>query len=229
MNTISFFNSRIRLRPLPVFIAFLLVVTGLLGCKEGTVGPERLGTIEGRVLTFDTRTPIGGVSITTSPPTGALVTNNNGEFVINNVEAGNYTIAAQAPDFDANTVTIQVRDDQTTQATIFLEETEEDTSSASLDVSIANWSTYMEGDSSFVRVQYRAMNTGSDDISLYEVYFRIATEDQEFFQEVRGEALAADQTDVGEFDRYTLDQSAEEVAIEDFWIGDQEPQNLTAK
>ena len=232
MNSHSiFYRSTSSFSPLPFLLVLFVLSAGLLGCKEGTVGPERLGTIEGRVLTFDNREPIDGVSITTSPPTSALVTDDAGQFLISSVEAGNYTITARAPSFDPNTVSVLVRDNETTQATIFLEETpEEDTASASLDVSIANWSTYMEGDSSFVRVQYRAMNTGSDDISLYEVYFRISTGAQEFYQEVRGEALAADQTDVGEFNRYTLNDDAQEVTIEDYWIGDQSPSdNLLAR
>ncbi len=203
---------------LPHAAVLLLLLAGLVGCKEATVGPERVGSIAGRVLAFETRAPIEGVSITTSPPTSALVTGEDGRFVLEGIEAGNYTITAQAPDYEANTVTVSVRAGQITPATIFLEEAEEDTSAAALGAEIVNWSTHTEGDSAFVRVQYRASNTGTEDIATYEIYFRILAGDAKIEHEETGEDLEIDETDVALFETYTLNEAARKVTVYDYEI-----------
>ena len=50
---------------------FLIIFTS---CKEDTITPEMFGSISGVVLDADDSSPIAGASVTTSPPTNALVT-----------------------------------------------------------------------------------------------------------------------------------------------------------
>ncbi len=204
-------------------VALLLILALLAGCKDAAVGPERLGSIEGHVLDYDSSTALGGVSITTSPPTSALVTDAEGRFVLEDVEAGSYTINARHPDYQSNTVTVSVQDGRTTQATIFLEDdaADEDTTQTALAVDVVNWSTYTVGtDSAFVRVEWRVRNTGTADIAAYEVDFRIQTEAAQFIQQERGDSLRTNQTNVALFEKYTLDQEAQSVEVDDVWVAD---------
>ena len=55
-------------------VALLCVSVGLAGCKDATLEPELVGGLQGTILDYETSEPLAGVSVTTSPPTEALVT-----------------------------------------------------------------------------------------------------------------------------------------------------------
>lgn len=192
-----------------------------LGCKDDTLGPDRLGTIEGIVLEATERVPLAGVSITTSPPTSAVVTGADGAFALE-AEQGNYTINARRPGYGTNVVTVSVAEGETTDAALLLE-AGADTLQAQFAAEIATWSTRLSNDSAFVLVEYRAQNPGPLAIGAYEVYFRIETENRTFFWEAPGQHLAPGQADVGRFERYTLSEPALEVAVDSFWTGQAPP------
>ena len=106
-------------------LSLIVLLVGLAGCKEGTLGPDLLGGIEGVVLDYETSSPLAGASITTSPPTDAIVTNAEGRFVLDELSVGNYTIQAKKPGYGTNSVTVSVRENRMTQATVFLEVADE--------------------------------------------------------------------------------------------------------
>ena len=66
-------------------------------------------------------------------------------------------------------------------------------------------------DSVFVDVEDR-------DVSAYEVYVRIETSGDPFFQEVRGEGLPATQADIATFSKFIRTEQAERVVIEEVWF-----------
>jgi len=78
------------------------------------------GNISGLVLDADDSSPIAGASVTTSPPTNALVTDDSGKFEYSNITVGNYTITISKNDYVKNTVSVQVKDGETTSPTILL-------------------------------------------------------------------------------------------------------------
>jgi len=73
-------------------------------------------------------------------------------------------------------------------------------------------------DSVFVDVEYRVRNAGTTDVSAYEVYVRIETSGDPFFQEVRGEGLPATQADIATFSKFIRTEQAERVVIEKVWF-----------
>lgn len=210
--------------------AFLLVLVPLLavvGCENDLLEPDLTGAITGQVLDFDTRAPLGGVSITTNPPTGALVTDNEGRFQLDGLPIGNYSVAGRLAGYDPNSVTVSVRDDETTSAVLFLEEeAEEDTTEteADFEASVLGYANRFEGDSTRVVVEYRARNTGEVAIPLYEIYFQILTTGQTYFAEVNGTDLGVNQADIGEFEKFVGRDTVTAVQISDvFFEGEDAP------
>lgn len=195
----------------------------MAGCKDGLVEPERFGAITGQVLDFSNRTtPIAGASVTTSPATDAIVTDDEGRFRIAEALVGNYTITAVRDGFDPNTVTIAVREGADAQAVVFLSEEEDDDGSTSVDFAaeVLNFTPEVftavsGGDSTFVSIEYRAFNRNETAIGRYEIYFRIDTDRGPFYQEVIGTDLGANQQDFGTVRKYLLGATPSAVVIED--------------
>ena len=200
------------------FIGLAIAFSVLAGCKEGTISPVLTGGIDGLVLDFATNAPLSGVSITTSPPTDALVTDAEGRFSMPEMEAGNYTVSARRPGYQNTSVTVRVRENRTTEATIFLEEADDDTTATLMAAEITNWWNRTAGDSLFVNVEYRVSNEGTQDINAYELYFRILAGQREFFHEETGEDLRVNQSDIRQFEKYISETPADSVVVDDFWV-----------
>jgi TolB protein len=219
-----------HLRSLSYLLATVLaVVLVLTGCDDEVLGPDRRGTIDGQVRVFDDSAPVPGASVTTSPATGAFVTDAEGRFTIADVESGPYNISVRKSGFKANTLGVAVRDDETTPATLFLERDEDATRRDSVAAEITNWvnravnADSTGGDSVFVDVEYRVRNAGTTDVSAYEVYVRIETTGDPFFQEVGGEVLSPTQVDVGSFAKFIRTETAQAVVIDDVWFEAADP------
>lgn len=198
----------------------LLALLLFPACKEGTLGPDLLGGIEGVVLDYETSSPLAGASITTSPPTDAIVSDAQGRFSMNDLAVGNYTIQAKKPGYSSNSVTVSVRENRTTQATVFLEladEDDEEEPTPDMSVEITNWWNSSSNDSAFVNVEYRAQNAGNADIKSYEVYFRIEAGEQSFYHEENGTGLRVGQANLLRFQKYLPTSAADAVVVEDFW------------
>ena len=203
-----------------IVLLSMMVLLMATGCEDSSLGPAQRGSIEGRVQDFETDAALSGVNITTSPPTSALVTGGEGRFSLNNVEVGNYTISARKSGYDPNQVTVAVRADEITQATIFLEPGNSTSATDdTIGVTVTNWTNRpLQPDSVFVDVEYRVQNVGDADIDAYEIYFRIQTSGDDFYYEAQGDSLATGQADVASFSKYVRDQSATEVTVDDYWL-----------
>lgn len=172
-------------------------------------------------MDYDTHEALEGASVTTSPPTGAFVTDASGTFQLEEIEAGNYTITANKPGYQKNAVTVSVSDNRTTQAALFLEVEEEDSTRAAMLPEVIEWSNATRNDSVFVQVEYRVRNTGDVPLQAYEVYFSLETPSNTLYHEIAGGALAAGQADIGDFEKYLPQgEDAQEVAVDDFWFDD---------
>lgn len=203
----------------PTLVGLLALVVLVSGCKEGTLEADLSGSIDGVVLDYETSEPLAGASITTSPPTGAFVTDAQGRFTLDDIETGNYTINAKKPGYRTNAVTVSVRENRRTDATIFLEvEDEDEAPSKALDIDITNWWNRTSGDSAFVNVEYRVRNVGTSDVNAYEVYFRIQTAGEDFFHEETGSELRVNQANVRQFEKYIRSTPADSVLVDDIWM-----------
>ncbi len=108
----------VRLKNIPLItLSFMLILSS---CKEDTIPIELFGNISGIVLDADDNTPIIGASVTTSPPTNAIVTDNSGKFEYLNIAVGSYTITISKNNYVKNAVSVQVNDGETTSPIILL-------------------------------------------------------------------------------------------------------------
>ena len=189
----------------------------LAGCKDGLVEPERFGTIQGQVVSFDTGDPVPRAGVTTSPASDAITAGDDGTFEIDDVLVGTYTITATRSGFQPATATVSVRNGRTAQATLFLRDEDDDTGTGTRFAAevLGFTNEPFKSDSSFVTVEYRAINNGTTDVARYEVYFRIDTDRGPFYQEVQGTDLGAGERDLGTFRKRLLGATAQAVVIED--------------
>lgn len=204
-------------------IALLILVPllAVVGCENDLLEPELNGAITGQVLDFESLAPLGGVSITTNPPTGALVTDADGRFRLDGLLVGNYSVAGRLAGYDPNSVTVSVRDGETTEAVLFLEETVADDTTetdADFEAAVLGFTNRFEGDTTRVIVEYRARNTGAVAIPLYEIYFQILTTGRTYFAEVSGTELGAAQTDIGDFEKIVGRDTVTAVQISDVFF-----------
>ena len=200
----------------PVSALVVLAVLALAGCKDGLLVPEQSGAVQGVVVDFDTGDPVPRAGITTSPATDAITAGADGSFFIEDIPVGTYTVTATRSGYDPSTVTVSVRPSRTAQATVFLRVDEDGNGGTEFRAEVLGFTNEaFTSDSSFVTVEYRTFNTGDRSIGEYEVYFRVDTDRGPFYQEVRGEALAAGQRDIGTFRKRLLGARADSVVIED--------------
>lgn len=219
---------------LAVPVALVLALAFLMGCEDSTLGPDLAGDLTGQVLDFETNAPISGASVTTSPPSGALVTDGEGRFRINNLREANYTITVTRNGYQSNTVTIAVRDGQETQAVVFLQPREEDETTtppaADLAVQLLNWTTRsVNADSVFAVVEYRVTNIGGVTVPQHEVYFRVDTDQGAFYQTAEGGQLAVGQIKLGQFQKFVGSATPSAVAVEGFWFPGQQQDDERAE
>ena len=78
------------------------------------------GSVAGTLLDAVNNTPVVGASITTVPPTVALITDAAGRFVIDSLPVGDYTIRAKKGGYQTDSVSVAVRESKATPATLLL-------------------------------------------------------------------------------------------------------------
>lgn len=76
-------------------VLILLFVVCIAACSEDTIDTFGTGTITGKVVLSGENAPIENVKISTSPSTSTVFTDENGEFVLNDVEEGEYSVQAE--------------------------------------------------------------------------------------------------------------------------------------
>lgn len=101
---------------------FIFLLISFSSCNEDTVEPEGGGSIRGVVIDAETEAPIAGVSISTKPATAAVITDQEGNFSITDVDAGEYNVVAQKIGYKVKGVTVAVKSFKSSQVTIVLEE-----------------------------------------------------------------------------------------------------------
>lgn len=106
-----------------IFLAFMLnLMLILISCDNSTSSEEEEGfKIIGKVLDKDGKA-ISSVDVLTNPPFEVKTTNSVGVFEFNNIAAGNYILTVKKSGYRTRSVTVIVYNNQTTEATITLEE-----------------------------------------------------------------------------------------------------------
>ncbi len=74
----------------------LIVLAGfMLSCSEDTIESFGTGTITGMVVMEGTNEPIENVKISSNPSSSTVFTDENGEFILNDVAEGEYSVQAK--------------------------------------------------------------------------------------------------------------------------------------
>ena len=190
----------------------------LAACKDATLGPETLGTVQGSVRDFETGQPVASAGVSTTPPSNAIVTGSDGSFTLEALVTGNYTITASRQGYAPNSVTIAVRDGQTSQAVIQLKQEEESSTENGLVAEVTSFRNRTTADTTAVDIEYRVRNDRSTEVPSYEVYFRIVGERQTYFAELKGARLGNGQADVGTLRKSLGGDRAQSVTVDNVWV-----------
>lgn len=111
-------------------LLLLSIFITIVSCEKVTIEDETFGSIQGTVIDSETDLPINNANITTTPPTNSILTEEDGTFRLDEIPVGSYSIQARKNEFQNNSVSVAVRENQIAVANIVLapEEEEPDTS-----------------------------------------------------------------------------------------------------
>jgi TolB protein len=109
----------------------------LHSCQEDTITPAVFGTLSGQVLAEGTNTPIAGAIVSTTPPTSQAITDSQGNFVLEDVETGTYTVRAEQSGFVSSVETVTVKENKESAVIITMTEKLENNSSPTSPQNIA--------------------------------------------------------------------------------------------
>ncbi len=102
-------------------LSFLMLVALLLvSCAEEKLTMEGTGTIQGKVLDELDLSPIVNAEVTTNPPSQSVLTDSTGQFVLEDVQVGEYNVIAKQKDFFSATTNIKVNLNTTSHVIINL-------------------------------------------------------------------------------------------------------------
>lgn len=102
-------------------LSFLVALTG---CKEDPlIEPTNYQSIRGRVINIANQQPISGALVTLSPSGRAVSTSTAGEFRIDSVVSGTYTLQAITTNFTSQTISVPVSSESTPFVTLLLSDT----------------------------------------------------------------------------------------------------------
>lgn len=97
-------------------IGLIFILTLLIGCSEDKIIITGKGTITGKVVSKGDNLPLENTRISTNPSTSIVFTNASGEYVINNVDVGTYSIEARKDGFLSKIESITVTENNDTNA-----------------------------------------------------------------------------------------------------------------
>src|SRR5690625_1291741 len=212
--------SSFRLLAFALFAGLLIVSAS--ACEDAMVDMDTFSSIRGVVLDDTTGAAVAGASVTTTPATEAILTNNSGEFRIDDIPTGDYAIIVRKYGYERRTVNVAVRENRTTQATITLSPpVKQEELRAESSVSITHWRNTLSTDSTVVtvNVEYIIANNGSTPIPSYSILFKIESPRGVFSHQEEGTNLEVGQTRLGKFSVDIPEEEATRVVAEPPWTG----------
>ena len=104
-----------------LFISFFIGCSLLfLGCREGKIEPLLTGIITGQVIFADDLSPLSEVTIRTNPASSSVLTDSDGNFTLNDIPIGAYTIQAEKEGYLTKFESVNVNDNASTEVAIKL-------------------------------------------------------------------------------------------------------------
>lgn len=101
-----------------------LVLAAMLSqaCTEDTIQPDVFGTLTGQVLIEGTSTPVADAIVSTNPPTSQVITDAQGRFTFDEIEAGTYTIRAEKTGLTATSETVSILENRESAVIVTMSE-----------------------------------------------------------------------------------------------------------
>lgn len=146
---------------------FLLLLNA---CKEEYVEPQRFGTLKGNVLHSEAFTPIEKAAVKITPTYATVLTDESGNFLLDNLPVGGYTIEVKKTGFKTELLTIQVSDGQTTEVDILMN-LDLSPNSAPQTPSIVAPVNYAANQPTMLTLRWQAVDVDVDDKLSFNVYF----------------------------------------------------------
>jgi PKD repeat protein len=102
------------------YILTLIIFTLVLsGCEnDNPNGPASSGNISGKVIEQGVGNPVANASISTEPSTITVTSDSSGNYIIYDIEAGNYILTATKNGYAPSNLNVNVKADQTITADI---------------------------------------------------------------------------------------------------------------
>jgi TolB protein len=107
-----------------VISLFILLSLMQLSCSEDRIDPEITGYIKGFIKDSDTEEPVANVEVSTNPATQVLLTDENGEFVLKDIEIGEYKVLITKDQYENKMLNAKVKEDDTTFVYVMLKKKE---------------------------------------------------------------------------------------------------------
>ncbi|WP_299889235.1 carboxypeptidase regulatory-like domain-containing protein [uncultured Lacinutrix sp.] len=76
-------------------VLFFATILFFTACSENQIDGVKVGSINGKVVSEGTNTPLENVKISTNPSSSTTFTDDEGNFVLNNVEVQTYSVQAE--------------------------------------------------------------------------------------------------------------------------------------
>ncbi|CAG2531373.1 Carboxypeptidase regulatory-like domain-containing protein [Maribacter dokdonensis] len=73
-----------------------------LSCEEDTLGDQTFGSLDGKVVTNGVNAPLENVKITTNPASTTVFTDSEGNFKIEDILVGDYSVQAEKDNFETS-------------------------------------------------------------------------------------------------------------------------------
>jgi hypothetical protein len=106
------------MKKIVVFLTVIFLV--ISACSDSNNPADNFGKIEIHVMNVKDNSPISNALISTDPASESITTDSNGECLLDNLTPGNYNVIAAKFGFITNSITVNVLENKTVQANIFL-------------------------------------------------------------------------------------------------------------
>lgn len=117
--------KKLAIRKLLIFLPVSLFLTFLMfACSEDRIDPEITGSIKGVIMDSETQEPVANVGISTNPATEVLLTDDNGEFILSDIETGSYKIIMDKDDYESQMKDVLVKENDTSFISVMLKKKE---------------------------------------------------------------------------------------------------------
>ncbi|MEM9820976.1 MAG: carboxypeptidase regulatory-like domain-containing protein [Bacteroidota bacterium] len=100
---------------------FGLLLLTFFACQEETIEPNLFGSIAGEVVLSDGNIPVDMATISTTPATSSLFTDDFGRFAFDSIVVGSYTLRAEKEGYVTQLENVTVFENQTATVIIQLE------------------------------------------------------------------------------------------------------------